>query len=94
MGLSTLGPRKLRLISRAIGQQVLRGWSNGGYDLGFVTLNHRHGWFNTTSHEWGFDDEYDWHPMSCHLLFPNTTDPLQLEAAAMRRDIAAAVLSR
>lgn len=51
MSASPLGARKLRKIEATIGEPVLRGWSHGGYWLGFVTPDHRHGWWNVKSHE-------------------------------------------
>lgn len=55
MSAQQLGLRRLRAIERTIGEPVLRGWSHGGYWLGFVTPDHRHGSWNTKSHEvtWG-----------------------------------------
>lgn len=51
MSAQRLGPRRLRQIAATIGEPVLRGWSHGGYWLGFVTPDHRHGSWNVKSRE-------------------------------------------
>jgi hypothetical protein len=59
MGAQRLGSRRLRQIERLIGEPVLRGWSHGGYTLGFVTPDHRHGWWDKKSDAWGWYDVDD-----------------------------------
>jgi hypothetical protein len=48
-----LGAKALRRIERAVGEPVLRGWSHGGYVMGFVTPDHRHGWWDKKTGKWG-----------------------------------------
>lgn len=54
MSVQRLGPKKIRLIQRAIGDAgtVFRGWANGGYTLWFVTTDHRHGSYNLKTQTW------------------------------------------
>ena len=56
MSAQQLGAKRLRQIERLIGEPVLRGWSHGGYTLGFVTPDHRHGWWDKKTDEWGWHD--------------------------------------
>jgi hypothetical protein len=38
----------------------------------FVTPDHRHGWWDKKTGEWGWLDENYWgHYTSCHELFPD-----------------------
>lgn len=71
MSAQRIGPKKIRAIERTIGEPVLRGWSHGGYWLGFVTPDHRHGMWNTVSHkvEWGYGDIG--HYTSCRETWPH-----------------------
>lgn len=52
-----LGPKSLRRIERAVGEPVRRGWSHGGYVFGFVTPDHRHGWWSKRDGSWGWNDD-------------------------------------
>ena len=61
MSAQLLGSKMLRRISRTVGDDVVRGWSHGGYWLGFVTAGHRHGNYHTSTGEWEWDDD----PSSC-----------------------------
>lgn len=54
MGAQRLGAKALRRIERTIGEPVLRGWASGGYTFGFVTPDHRHGWWNKKDQSWGW----------------------------------------
>jgi hypothetical protein len=66
-----LNARSLRRIERSIGEPVLRGWGHGGYVMGFVTPDHRHGWWDKKTGEfnWVRDDEVV-HYTSCDLNWP------------------------
>lgn len=74
MGASQINARSLRRIGRAVGvEDIIRGWSHGGYTLGFVTADHRHGWYDKKTGEWGWHDPNDPHPLhytSCHESWP------------------------
>ena len=56
MGAQVLGPVKTRRIARATGLDITRAWSHGGYVMGFVTPDHRHGWYDLKTGDHGFDD--------------------------------------
>lgn len=51
MSAQRVGARLLRRMSAAAGTELLRGWSHGGYWLNFVTPDHRHGSYHTTTRE-------------------------------------------
>jgi hypothetical protein len=60
MSAQLLSRRTLNRIARAAGLPeplVVRGWSHGGYWLGFVTWDHHHGVYNTKSHQVVWDSE-------------------------------------
>lgn len=65
MSAQRLNDRSLRRIARVIGEDVLRGWSNGGYIFDFVTPDHRHGWIDKKSGEWGWQQGRLCHYSSC-----------------------------
>ena len=67
MSAQRLGPKAIRRIERSVGEPVLRGWSHGGYTMGFVTPDHRHGWWNKVTGEWGWEDPA-FHYSSCAEL--------------------------
>lgn len=51
---------------------MLRGWVNGGYMLGFVTPDHRHGWFDKKTNEWGWHELAEVsHYTSCFEAWPD-----------------------
>jgi len=75
MGCSVLNPKSTRRIARSTGQEVVRAWSHGGYTMHFVTPEHRHGWWDKKTGEWGWhdtDDRID-HYTSCAVLFPTAS---------------------
>lgn len=73
MSAQRLGPKALRRIERTIGEPVLRGWSHGGYTFGFVTPDHRHGWWSKATGEFGwFEPDDDIHYTSCREQWPDT----------------------
>lgn len=69
MSAQRLSDRSCRRIARATGQEVLRGWSHGGYVLSWVTPDHRHGWFDKKTGEWG------WNKAVCHYTSCRETWP-------------------
>lgn len=52
MSAQVLGARWLRRAHRITGLEPVRGWSHGGYWLGFVTKDHVHYVVHTSSREW------------------------------------------
>lgn len=64
MSAQRLGAKATRRIEHAIGEPVLRAWSHGGYTMDFVTPDHRHGWWNKTTGEFGWT-ENPMHYTSC-----------------------------
>ena len=71
MSAQTLNARSVRRIERSIGEPVLRGWGHGGYVMGFVTPDHRHGWWDkkTGEVEWAGHDQVI-HYTSCWTTWP------------------------
>ncbi len=74
MSAQHLNAKSVRRLIRATGLDIIRGWSHGGYTLGFVTAEHRHGWFDKKTGEWGYDD-ITMHYTSCEELFPPKVNP-------------------
>lgn len=66
MSVQRLGPRWLRRLSTIVGEPVRIGWANGGYVHGFATEQHRHGWYDIKSGQFGWYDGYDGHLSSCY----------------------------
>lgn len=56
MGTQRLSAKACRRIERVIGEPVEFGTASGGYVMGFVTPDHRHGWWNKATGEWGWYD--------------------------------------
>ena len=73
MSAQILSPRSTRRISESTGQEVVRAWSHGGYTMAFVTADHRHGWWDKKTGEWGWDDD-PVHYSSCAELFAPEPD--------------------
>lgn len=70
MSAQILSDRSVRRIARKIDQPVLRAWGHGGYIHRFVTTDHRHGWVDITTWEWGWDRRDPiTHYSSCKELF-------------------------
>ena len=75
MSAQVLNAKSVRRIERTIGEPVLRGWGHGSYSHAFVTPDHRHGWVNIKTWEFGWDDPDNLvHYASCHELFPDPDD--------------------
>lgn len=55
MSSQRLNARSIRRIERVTGLEILRAWSHGGYIFDFVTPDHRHGWIDKKSGEWGWE---------------------------------------
>lgn len=64
-----LGEKSITRLERAIGVDILRAWPQGRHLLAFVATAHRHGWFDKTTGEWGWQDNPR-HYLSCTELFP------------------------
>ena len=71
MSAQQLSPRSIRRIERATGLKLRMAWSHGGYTMGFATEDHRHGWYDKKSGEWGFE-EPTVHYSSCFRFWPET----------------------
>lgn len=69
MSAAGLSPRSTRRIALATGLEITRAWGHGGYVFAFVTPEHRHGWYDSKTGEWGWDERVV-HYTSCHDLFP------------------------
>jgi hypothetical protein len=87
MSAQLLSRRTLNRIARAAGLPeplVVRGWSHGGYWLGFVTWDHHHGVYNTKSREvvWWYSNTD--HYTSCGELPPYQYGPPTL--STLRRE--------
>lgn len=84
MGAQVLSARSTRRIAKSTGQPVVRAWSHGGYVMGFVTADHRHGWWHRRDGDWDWDGEDEViHYSSCEKLFPGFS---LLEAAGWSED--------
>lgn len=76
MSAQVLNDRSTRRIARSTGLDVVRAWAWGGYTMYFVTADHRHGWWDKKTSEWGFDEDADvMHYASCRELFPKEPAP-------------------
>ena len=71
MGAQRLSARSARRLGRVtgLGEALIRGWGHGGYVHGFVTDNHRHGWVDIKTGEWGWEED-PIHYTSCGEMFP------------------------
>lgn len=75
MSAQILNAKSCRRIERAIGEPVKRGWGHGTYQHNFVTHDHRHGWVDIKTWEFGFTDPDDViHYSSCREMFPDKDD--------------------
>lgn len=70
MGSQTLSRRSVRRIERATGLDIAFAVGHGGYIHAVVTVDHRHGWFDLKTGEWGMEP-VRYHYTSCRLLFPD-----------------------
>lgn len=71
MTASVLNPRSTRRIARSTGLDIVQAWSHGGYTMGFVTTDHRHGWWNKKTGDWGWNTGDVMHYTSCAEMFPH-----------------------
>lgn len=69
MSAQILNDRKTRRWAEATGLPIVRMWGHGGYTHAFVTEDHCHGWLDTKTGEWGYDEDTI-HYSSCRELFP------------------------
>lgn len=72
MGVQQISRRKMNIIERETGQEVLRAWSHGGHVMGFVTPDHRHGWWDKMSGDWGWEEGRITHYSSCQSFGDGT----------------------
>jgi hypothetical protein len=73
----TLGLTKLRRIERATSLTVLCAWAMDNTLHTFVTPDHRHGWYDRITTEWGFvppEDTSHFAP-TCRWLFGGDGTP-------------------
>lgn len=70
MSAQCLSAKSCRRIARGTGQEVLRAWSHGGYVFNFVTPDHRHGWYDKKSGDWGWSTGKILHYTSCSETWP------------------------
>lgn len=104
MGLARLGPKKLRRIQRAVGDDitvlraVVASHAPEYWVWHFVTADHRHGAFDSRTGEWAFHDvRTEWCTCSCEE-FPDYEQRIesqrlrnQMEWLKLRVDLAAQV---
>jgi nitric oxide reductase large subunit len=64
-----LSDRAMRRIAASTGLDLACAWGHGGYIMRFVTADHRHGWWDKKTGEWGYEDA-PMHYASCRELFP------------------------
>ena len=70
MSAQVLSARSTRRIGRATGLAITRAWGRGGYVFFFATPEHRHGWYDSKTGAWGYDEDAA-HYTSCDELFPD-----------------------
>lgn len=70
MGLRPLGEKWVRRLRRITGEDIVWAVGNGGYVFGFTTADHRHGWYDKKTDEWGWEEGRIMHATSCSRLFP------------------------
>ena len=68
MSAQRLSAKSIRRIERSTPQAIRRAWGHGGYEMGFVTPDHRHGWWDKKTGNWYWDDN-PIHYTSCRELF-------------------------
>jgi hypothetical protein len=64
-----LNARSTRRIAASTGLEIVRAWGHGGYTHAFVTVDHRHGWWDKKTGQWAYEDD-PMHYTSCAELFP------------------------
>jgi hypothetical protein len=69
MSAAPLSPRYVRRIERVVGEPVLRAWGHGTYVMGFVTPDHRHGWWDKKTGTFGWIED-PMHYSSCLTAWP------------------------
>ena len=70
MSAQVLNARSTRRIARSTGLNIVHAWGHGGYVMGFVTADHRHGSWDKKTGNWQYDTGRIWHYGSCDELFP------------------------
>lgn len=71
MSAQRLSERSRRRIERATGLTIVRAWAHGGYEMDFVTPEHRHGVWDKKTGAWRYLAEQEvCHYTSCSELFP------------------------
>lgn len=69
MGTQPLSDRSVRRIARETGLDLAFGAAHGSYIHQFVTVDHRHGWYDLKTKEWGWNDYIRYHFTTCRRLF-------------------------
>lgn len=57
MGSQILSPTSTRRIASATGLNIIRALGHGGQTMTFITADHKHGWWNKATGDWGFYDD-------------------------------------
>lgn len=73
MGAQRMSDKKAKRWAVQLNLPIVRMWAFGGYTHAFVTADHRHGWVDTKTGEWEWDEtggENAIHFTSCSELFP------------------------
>lgn len=76
MGTAPLGGKLCRRIAADVGEPIKRAVGSGGYEFGFVTFDHRHGFWSKRTGEvcWHPDPRPRWCWSSCRFNFPEDAD--------------------
>jgi hypothetical protein len=69
MGAQRLNDKSRRRIERSTGLTIWRAFSFENTMRVFITTDHRHGWWNRLTEEWGWIEKPT-HFTSCHEQFP------------------------
>lgn len=68
MSIQRVGERKRRRLERLIDESIHYAYANGGYSWFFITDDHRHGWYDLKTEEWGWvEDPVHVHPICGRL---------------------------
>lgn len=71
MGIQRLSPRTRRRIQRWTGLGIVYGYANGGYTYWFITDDHRHGWLDLKTRDWGLYDDPSHIGGVCDVRWPD-----------------------
>ncbi len=57
MSVDILSTRSTRRIANSTGLEIVRAWGHGDYQMRFVTPDHRHGWWDKKTGQWGWTED-------------------------------------